>query len=346
MSFRVQPVRTVILLFLLSAPMLVLGQSGGSPKVQPVVRDWKAHPAIVQIETKSDVYVLGDVHGDYDRLVTLLVGTRIIKKDPSKPEKVRWMAGPSVLVCLGDMIDKWNQSLLVLRLLRALQVDAESAGGRVVLLMGNHEAEFLGEAGRSKKTVDFAKELVRTGLKPETVAAGKDDLGIGAFLRDLPFAARVNDWFLAHAGNTQGRSLARLEKDLREGVEAAGFQAPVLRAEDSLLEARLHPRPWWERPGDTAARAHRRLAGNVEALGVRHLVMGHQPVKVVFAGGGNRQAGEAYQHYDGLIFLVDVGMSRGIGYSTGALLSLPAGKRQKGVVLFANGRSKEIWREG
>ena len=38
---------------------------------------------------------LGDIHGDYDRLVTLLVGARIIENDPVTPEKVRWQAGRS-----------------------------------------------------------------------------------------------------------------------------------------------------------------------------------------------------------------------------------------------------------
>jgi hypothetical protein len=343
MLYGFRPAQILAILFISCSPTLVLAQGGDSKSPLAVARDWKANPAIVQIDTKSDVYILGDVHGDYDRLVTLLVGAGIIQKDPSRPEKVRWKAGRSVLVCLGDLIDKWNQSLPVLRLMRALQADADSAGGRVVILMGNHEAEFLGEAGRSKKTVDFARELIRKGIKPEKVAAGKDDLGIGIFLCNLPFAARVNDWFFAHAGNTKGRSLARLEKDLRAGVEAAGFQAPVLRAEDSLLEARLHPRPWWERPGDTSATARQRLNGYVEALGVRHLVLAHQPAKIVFAGGANRRAGEVYQHFDGLIFLVDVGMSRGIGYSTGALLYLPAGNPKRAIVLFANGKAREIW---
>ena len=54
-------------------------------------RDWKTHPAIVEIDTKHDVYALGDVHGDYDRLVTLLVAAKIIQKDPPLPKR---RAGP------------------------------------------------------------------------------------------------------------------------------------------------------------------------------------------------------------------------------------------------------------
>jgi hypothetical protein len=313
------------------------------PKAAPVARDWKAHPAVVEVDTTADVYALGDVHGDYDRLVTLLVAGKIIANDPSTPKKVRWAAGRSVLVCTGDLIDKWHQSVPVLELFQALAAGAARAGGRVVVLAGNHEAEFLAHAGAGKKFADFVKELRARGTTPEDVAAGRDPLGLGAYLRGLPFAARVNDWFFAHAGNTQGRTRARLGADLRQGVDRKGFAAPVLLAADSLLEARLHPAPWWERAGDRPGQGRERLAGYVKALGVQHLVIGHQPGKVRFADGGSRRAGEMAQHFDGLLFLIDVGMSRGVGNSTGALLHVQAGKSPRARALFPDGTSRPLW---
>jgi hypothetical protein len=211
--------------------------------------------------------------------------------------------------------------------------------------MGNHEAEFLAKGGLSKKTVDFVKELTARRVRIKDVVAGRDALGVGAYLCNLPFAARINDWFFAHAGNTKGRSLGQLRDDLREGVARKGFAAPVLSADDSLLEARLHPRPWWERATDKEGQGQERLASQVKALGVRHLVIGHQPEKVTFADGTKRSAGKLSEHFDGLIFLIDVGMSRGIGYSTGALLHIHAGKPARASVVFADGKTKTIWKE-
>ena len=72
--------------------------------------------------------------------------------------------------------------------------------------------------------------------------------------------------------------------------------------------------------------------------------MGHQPGKVQFAGGENRRAGELSQQIDGLIFLIDVGMSRAVGYSTGALLRIHAGKPGKAGAVFANGSRKRSGR--
>src|SRR5262249_21127484 len=71
--------------------------------------------------------------------------------------------------------------------------------------------------------------------------------GLGKFLRSLPLAARVNDWFFAHAGNTRGRTLAQLGSELREGVDAHGYRcAEVVAPLGALLNARLHPYPWWQ----------------------------------------------------------------------------------------------------
>ena len=102
--------------------------AGENKKQAPVARDWKAHPAIIDMETTRDIYALGDIHGDYDRLLTMLTAAGIIKKDPPTPEKVRWAAGRAVLVCMGDTIDKWKQSLPVLALLQALQARGTRTG--------------------------------------------------------------------------------------------------------------------------------------------------------------------------------------------------------------------------
>jgi hypothetical protein len=323
--------------------LTVLGQSSGR-QTASIARDWKTNPAIVELTTAQDVYALGDIHGDYDRLVTLLVAARIISRDPPAPEKVSWSAGRSVLVTLGDAINKGNQSLAVLALLRALQADAARAGGRVVVLMGNHEARFLAGSRRDENSSLLVKELLARKVEPEAVTAGRDELGLGAFLRGLPFAARINDWFFSHAGNTHGRSLDELARELREGVTSKGFGAPILAAPTSLLEARLHPSPWWERSGEEKTAGQKRLAGYLKALGARHLVIGHQPAAVRFADGSTRRAGELCQRLDGLVFLTDVGMSRGVGYSTGALLHIHAGKVGRASAIFPDATTKVLWK--
>jgi hypothetical protein len=184
--------------------------------------------------------------------------------------------------------------------------------------MGNHEAEFLADPTNSKASGSdgLDPELQAVGLAPGQTASGGDD--IGAFIRNLPVAARVDDWFFVHAGKTDGRSIAQLSEELRRGVDASGFGAPVLSATDSLLEAKLEKSgpQWWD-----ATNAAQQLLGQwTEALGAKHLVMGHQPGAVSFADGTNRPADKMFQKYGGLLFLVDAGLSVGVDKTGGALL--------------------------
>ena len=86
------------------------GHAAGTTAVSSGVRDrdWKQHPAIVEIKPVADLYALGDVHGDYDRLVDLLTVAKLISGTPATPEAVKWSGGHAVLVCTGDFIDKYH----------------------------------------------------------------------------------------------------------------------------------------------------------------------------------------------------------------------------------------------
>lgn len=312
-------------------------------------RDWTAHPAVIEIDTAEDVFALGDPHGDYERTVALLSAAKLIRETPAAPETVRWSGGKAVLVCTGDLINKWDRGVDVLLLMRALAADAEKVGGRVIVLCGNHEAEFLATRGDSRKAVEFAKELDGRGIRIADVAAGKDSLGLGAYLRSLPFAARVNDAFFAHAGHTRGRTVKALSAELREGIDADGWGAAVLSDEDSLVEARLHPQPWWEKPRDKGDAGERYLLHGLKELGCRHLVIGHQPGKVKFGDRSVRNAGEMYARPDGSVFLIDCGLSRGVGMSDGGAVLRLRRKTHKGrtethaVRIAPDGTESPLW---
>lgn len=330
--------RLAVAAFLLA---LLLPRAAGQDK--QAVRDWKKYPAVVEVDTPEDIYAVGDAHGDYERLLTVLVAAKIIPADPGPPEKVQWQAGKAVLVCTGDFIDKGKESLRVIALLRALQTAAEKAGGRFLITLGNHEAEFLANP-RNKKAIEFIKELEARGVKPEEVGAGTDAGGIGAWLRTLPVAARVNDWFFAHAGKTHLRTLAQLRGDLEAGIDKHGYKTPQLMDLDSVVLARMKPEPWWEAPGDSGAQSKEKLAKHVYALGVKHLVIGHAPSDVTFADKTFRPAGELFQHFDGLFFMIDTGMSRAVAYGAGAILHIHRdGKVVHAYRILPTGKSVEIW---
>ena len=54
--------------------------------------------------------------GDYDTAAKLLAAAKIIAAVPANPTSVTWTAGASILVCTGDLIDKYTQNFGAARL--------------------------------------------------------------------------------------------------------------------------------------------------------------------------------------------------------------------------------------
>jgi hypothetical protein len=310
---------------------------------QKVSRDWARYPAVAKTESSEDIFVVGDVHGDYERLLRVLNAAHIIEGKPSEPKDVVWTAGKAVLVFTGDLIDKGKHGIEVVALVRAMGESAEQKNGQVFVLMGNHEAEFLADPSQ-KKVRDFVHELANARLPVADIAACHGDLG--SFLCSLPFAVRVRNWFFSHAGNTQGRSMAGLAADLQAGVNGDGFGSRELVGDNSILEARLgengpNSAPWFDSGLPKLDEKHL-LEAYVAALGVKHLVQGHQPGEVSFADGVHRKKGQVFQRY-GLIFLVDAGMSEGVGYSQGAILHIKSENGEQATVICPDGNLSKIW---
>jgi calcineurin-like phosphoesterase family protein len=80
------------------------------------------------------IVAVGDLHGDFSAWTDIARGAGLI--DPGG----HWAGGRTILVQLGDVVDRGGASLRIIRNLQQLQKEAPRAGGKVVLLLGNHEA--------------------------------------------------------------------------------------------------------------------------------------------------------------------------------------------------------------
>jgi hypothetical protein len=294
-----------------------------------VKRDWTKYPPIVERDQPATIWEMGDIHGDYDRAVRLLLTARIIPAKPAAPERPAWSAGDSVLVVTGDMIDKGPRPMDVLRFLRALQAAARAQHGDVFVLSGNHEAELLTPPSGGQ-TKDRIADWARLGVSTNELRDCRGD--IGQFLCSLPFGARVGDWFFSHAGNTGGQTI----RQLSTGIESGKYNPTD---PDSMLEARLGEGKEWIAPRDSKAGEKQLLATYAAALGVKHMVQGHQHQAVKFDDGAERGKGEMFQRW-GLLFLTDVGMSREIGDSQGAALKIT---RADATAVCPDGEETLLW---
>jgi hypothetical protein len=90
-------------------------------------------PQVVWPEVER-VVAFADVHGAYAELTTLLRTAGMVD------EALRWSGGRTHLVSLGDLLDRGDDSRRVMDLLMRLQQEAAAAGGRVHVVLGNHEA--------------------------------------------------------------------------------------------------------------------------------------------------------------------------------------------------------------
>ena len=80
------------------------------------------------------IVAIGDLHGDHDAWRAIAGAARLLDA------KGRWTGGNATLVQMGDVVDRGPDSLKIIRDLMKLQREAQRRGGRVVVLVGNHEA--------------------------------------------------------------------------------------------------------------------------------------------------------------------------------------------------------------
>ncbi len=87
-----------------------------------------------QFEGVERVVAVSDIHGAYEPMVATLQNAGIIDAEHD------WSGGSNHLVIVGDILDRGADSRDVMDLLMVLEAQAEAAGGKVHVLIGNHEA--------------------------------------------------------------------------------------------------------------------------------------------------------------------------------------------------------------
>jgi len=88
---------------------------------------------VVHASAQMRVVAIADSHGAYPEFVAILQRVGLI--DGNR----QWIGGSSVLVQLGDVIDRGKRSRACLDLLMDLERQAPKQNGRVIPILGNHE---------------------------------------------------------------------------------------------------------------------------------------------------------------------------------------------------------------
>ncbi len=140
----------------------------------------------------DSLFVIGDVHGRYDQLIHLMQKSNIIDKN------LNWMAGEAHVVFLGDLFDRGSDVTKVLWFIYELEDKAKAAGGKVHLVLGNHEI------------MTMTKDLRYVSPKEMAIAGAFDKSYdelfhptkslLGAWLRSKPSVLKIDKAIFAHGG--------------------------------------------------------------------------------------------------------------------------------------------------
>jgi hypothetical protein len=89
--------------------------------------------AAAQNRAPARIVAIGDIHGEFDAFLDILKQAAVVDAGG------RWSAGTTTLVQTGDFTDRGPKVRAVMDFLIDLESQARAAGGRVAVLLGNHE---------------------------------------------------------------------------------------------------------------------------------------------------------------------------------------------------------------
>jgi len=174
--------------------------------IEPEDLDFEDNNATVESSWSHirKIFVVGDIHGEYERVVALLTNNRIIDKDGN------WKWGKGHLVFMGDIFDRGSKVTETLWLLVKLQKQAEKAGGKVHVVLGNHEPMVL--KGDLRYITDEYYSLC-DNLGLDYSGLFSEQTLLGNWIRRNPVMIRINRFVFIHGGISPELYNVRLPAD-------------------------------------------------------------------------------------------------------------------------------------
>ena len=289
------------------------------------------------------IVAIGDIHGDYERFVTLLRLTELIDANDD------WIGAETHLVQTGDVPDRGPDSRKVMELLMKLEAQAEQASGRVHALIGNHEAmnmygdiryvhpgecaSFINESSEAVQKSAYMQHVTDLYRKPRQVAEGlpnfngayrsewekENPLGHFEHREAVEPGGELGKWILSHNAVVKINDTLFVHGGIGPRYASLSIQRINKRVRGELKDHRRlrggmvvnEQGPLWYRGlavnGEESERRH--LEALLRKHGVKRIVMGHTVT-----------GGAIVTRFDGRAIFIDVGISKAHGGRLGALV--------------------------
>lgn len=181
-----------------STSTVVPGEQSKEDTLDSTKKDSSAKEVKIEKRKKSEkvfkrVVAVGDIHGDYKKLIKVLHTAKIIDN------KSNWIAKDTILIQTGDLIDRGNDTILIFDLMMKLKEQAKKHGCILYLLLGNHELMNLQEDYRYVTRGDVISFGGMANRRKEFSLDGK----YGKLLRsEMNATMIIDDTLFVHAGLT------------------------------------------------------------------------------------------------------------------------------------------------
>jgi hypothetical protein len=260
---------------------------------------------------------IGDLHGD-------IAATRAaLRLAGAIDESGRWIGGNLSVVQTGDVLDRGDGEREILDLLEQLTASAQSAGGQLIALNGNHEVM---NVQGDFRYVTAGGVGAFAGVRPRSpharAAPPPFEDRAAAFLPGGAYAlqlarrdviAVVGDSLFVHGGVLPEHvryGVERINQETREWMRAGDRRAPEAVASESA--------PIWVRDYSlepVAPSVCDKLGEVLGALNVKRMVVGHTVQNTGISSA-----------CDGRVWRIDVGLSRYYGDGPIQVLEIQQGK--------------------
>jgi hypothetical protein len=304
------------------------------------------------VKGAARIVAIGDVHGAYKEFLAVLRIAGLVD------DKERWSGGKTYFVQTGDLLDRGSDTRQVLDLMLRLEGEARKAGGRVLAVLGNHEAmNVIGdlryvsreeyksfETPRSpekrepyyRKRLADARQAAKDAKQPLDEAAFRAKfeadfpLGFAERLEELSAEGRYGQWLRERPPIVKIGGVVFLHGGLTPEVAALGCEKvnETVRREigDDLAKTRQSTATTLA-AGETGPLWFRGMAREDEAAWQPSLerVLASMGARTVVIGHTVTSDGRITQRFGGRVVMIDVGMNPLYGANLAALEIGPDG---------------------
>ena len=251
-------------------------------------------------EVKTLVYkgdfkiaAVSDIHGQYDTFIKLLRNNGVINK------KNKWIFGNGHFVVAGDVFDRGPQVTEVLWFLYDLEKQAERKGGKLHMLLGNHDVMVLN--GNLRSVHPKYTEIGKILKKPFNTLFNKETL-LGNWLRTRPVLVKINNILFTHGGLhpdlvTKNVSLNDINTEFKQQL----IESELTQKRNDLgtylhrNNGPIYYRGYFQ--GEKATDTQ--IDALLKHFKISNIVVGHTTHK------------EIEMHYDGSVIVIDANMKSG-----------------------------------